>query len=150
MGQEKKIYGYKQVMISGVQPVLKENGTEKRTKFNYLIYFSVPKSGTTNITSVWISGKNYNLRTEPVITLPVYKIYNSETTGNDSLKLVPFTKNKVLLIIPRREDTNTPAISNYLTGLVNNYELVISYTWKGKKYYSVLKKITELKPEARM
>jgi hypothetical protein len=151
----KKLYAYKQAGIPGIQPgVTGEAGDKQKGKrkesFNYWFYLVFSKSGMINITGLWLSGKKFTVKTEPITELPVKKINYTSASGNDTVTLVPFTKNAVLLTYPAGEDKDTAAVSKYLSDLVSKNELVITYYWKGKKFYKVSRKITVLDPEAKM
>jgi hypothetical protein len=151
----KKLYAYKQAGIPGIQPeVTGEAGNkqkmERKETFNYWFYLVFSKSEIINITELWLSGKKFTAKTESIKELPVKKINYTSDSGNDTVTLVPFTKNAVLLTYPAGEDKDPAAVSKYLSDLVSNNELVITYYWKGKRFYKVSRKITLLKPEAHL
>jgi len=148
----KNLYTYKQASIPGIQPNTSEGREikEKQTTYNYWFYLAVNKNEKIIVSDLWISGKIFNAKSEKIEKLPVYKINYSGASGNDSLTLVPLTKNNVFLVFPVGETKDSGSISNYLKDLVSKYELVIVYYWRGKKFYKLFRKITELEPEARM
>lgn len=147
----KKIYAYKQASLPGIQPNTLEsrNIQETKTTYNYWFYFVINKSEKIKITELWIEGNKFNVKSDTVKKLPVYKITYTAASGNDTLTMVPFTKNRVLLVNPARLAKDS-TISDYLKDLTKSHELVITYYRNGKKYYRVVKKIFELEPEARM
>jgi hypothetical protein len=148
----KSLYAYKQANLPGIQPNTLENESVKeiKTTYNYMFYFVSPGTEKINIKELWISGEKFAVKSESVKKLPVYKISYTAASGNDSLTLVPFTKNTVLLVYPVGKSKESGKISMYLSDLISKHELVITFYRNGKKYYKVLKRITELEPEARM
>jgi hypothetical protein len=148
----KQIYAYKQASLPGIQPnTLEGRGIqETKTTYNYWFYFIIQRSEKIKVTELWIEGNKFSVRSDTVKKLPVYKITYTAASGNDTLTMVPFTKNTVLLVNPARLAKESKTISNYLSDLTKSHELVITYYRNGKKYYRVVKKIFELEPEARM
>jgi hypothetical protein len=153
--QVKKIYAYKQASIPGIQPKLitLEGGESqqlpaRKETYNYWFYTGVSKNEKIDVTSLWISGKKYNVKNEPVNNLPVIKVNYTAASVNDTVIMVPVTRNAVMLTYPSGEANDSVYLSKYLSSLVNKYELVIAYKWKGKKYYTFKKTIIALAPEA--
>jgi hypothetical protein len=148
----KELYAYKQANLPGIQPNTSEGEGVKETKttYNYLFYFISPRSEKTTVTELWISGEKFIVKSETIKKTPVYKISYTAASGNDSLTLVPFTKNNVLLVYPSGKVKGSATMSKYLSDLISKHELVITYYRNGRKYYKVIKKITELEPVARM
>jgi hypothetical protein len=153
--QVKKVYAYKQASIPGIQPKLitQEEGVSqqlpvRKETFNYWFYIGVSKNEKIEVNSLWISGKKYNVKNEPVNKLPVIKINYTAASENDTVIMVPVTRNAVMLTYPSGEVNDSVNPSKYLTSLIIKNELVIAYLWKGKKYYTVKKMITVLAPEA--
>lgn len=154
--QVKKIYAYKQASIPGIQPKLitSEGGETqqlpvRKETFNYWFYLSYSKHDKIDVTGLWISGKKYNFKSEPVNNLPVIKVNYTAASENDTVIMVPFIRNAVMLVYPKGEIKDSASVSTYFSTLVNKYELVIAYLWKGKKYYTTKRTITALAPEAR-
>ena len=152
----KKIYGYKQASIPGILPNYSEENDIKPTgknkpkqNYNYWFYLEIPKTENIKVTGLWISGIRHDIKAETVNNSPVKKIIFTGIDKNDTTIMVPATKNKVILICPSGESKETTINSKYITGLTNKNELVISYLWKNKKYYSTLKKLKELNPDVR-
>lgn len=150
-----KIYAYKQAGIPGIRPdVNKENGVSQRQElkesFNYWFYLVLQKSENIQITEIWLSGKKFTVKAEPIKELPVKKINYTSSPGNDTMILVPFTKNEVWLTYPAGEASDTTTTSKYFSSLVNRYELVIVYYRKDKRFYKLSRKIKVLEPEAKM
>jgi len=61
--------------------------------------------------------------------------------------MAPVSANKTILVYPASIKTND---SKYASNLGKTNELVIRYTWKGKTYYTTIKKIKELTPDVRV
>ncbi len=151
----KKSYGYKQTSIPGVVPANTEEITDIQSKkikrkqsYNYWFYLEMPKTEEINITGLWISGNAYDIKQETITVLPVKKYVFNGPASNDTIILVPATKNKVMLIYPLAESKNT-SISSKVKSLSTANELVIGYTWKNKKYYTTIKKLKEIDPDVR-
>ena len=156
MAQVKKVYAYKQASIPGIQPrtITAEGGSptqlpERKATYNYWFYVSHIKTTGINITALWIGGKKYSAKTETISKLPVIKINYTAASADDTVTLVPATKNAITLTYPAGEDNKPENISKYLSNLINTHELVIAYYWKGRKYYAVKNLITRLTPEAQ-
>lgn len=149
---QKKIYAYKQASLPGIQPNMLESRDiqEIKTKYNYWFFFILKRSKRINVTELWIDGNKFNSKSDTVKRLPVYKIAYTAASGNDSLTMVPYTKNSVLLINPDGVSNESNPNSNCLSHLIKSHELVITYYRNGNKHYKKVKKIVELEPEARM
>jgi hypothetical protein len=150
----KKIYGYKQVSIPGILPKNAEkNGiqptgkTKPKQNYNYWFYLKISKPEKIKITGLWIGGIAYNIKAETIDQLPVKKIILTGTKKNDTTIMVPYTKNKVMLVYPSGESINELIKTNPLKNIAMANELVIAYSWKNKTYYSTLKKLKELSPD---
>ena len=72
--QVKKIYAYKQASIPGIQPglITQEGGesiqvpARRKATFNYWFYTGFSKNEKIEVTALWISGKKYSVKSEPV------------------------------------------------------------------------------------
>ena len=147
----KKLYAYKQGSASGVKPGLSDRAVTKQSgTYNYWFYLVFPASEKLSVTEIWLSGKKFSVKAEPINDLPVKRINNIDASGNDTMILVPFTKNAVLLTYPAAVVNDSVQVSKYFSDLLRSYELVITYYCKGRKYYKVAKKITVLEPVVRM
>ena len=153
--QVKKVYAYKQASIPGILPAsdendIKENNSTKKTEwrpnYNYWFYLSITKTEKITVTGLWIDGKQYDIRSETITSLPVKKIVFTGLEKNDTTTMVPVTGNKVILIYPAAEK---PGDSKYALNFARTNELVIRYTSKGKIHYTTVKKIKELDPDVR-
>src|SRR4030095_917689 len=152
----KNVYGYKQANIPGILPTyIEENDiapkapTKPKLSLNYWFYVEIPKTQKINITGLWISGIQHNIRSEVVNDLPAKKIIFTGMEKNDTVVMMPVTKNKVMLIKPSGESKDTIIRSNYISNLAQANELVIRYTWENKTFYTTMKKLKELNPDVR-
>ena len=154
--QVKKVYAYKQASIPGniIGPdetdIKEKNGgkqAEKKQNFNYWFYLSIPKKEKVSITGLWIDHQQYEIKLETVTDLPVKKIIYTGLEKNDTIIMAPVSANKTILVYPASIKTND---SKYASNLGKTNELVIRYTWKGKTYYTTIKKIKELTPDVRV
>lgn len=145
-----KVYAYSQAVLQGIKPTntVDESGKEikrlSENKLSYFFYVEQKKSTVIKILSVWVKGKNYSVKTDTVLQTPV--VMNS--SANDIITLVPKSSNKILWVTPGKENMRAKKPGADLKKLINLSELVIVYLWKGKIYYSSVKKIKELKPFA--
>ena len=152
----KKFYGYKQASIPGIIPNYEENRdiqptrkTKPKQTYNYWFYLEIPKTEKINITGLWISGIQHDIKAETINDLPVKKIIFTGLDKNDTTIMVPVTKNKVMLVYPSGETKNKKINSNYIRQLTSTNELVIRYLWKNQTHYTTLKKLKEINPDVR-
>ena len=148
----KKVHAYKQGSIPGIVPRINENTqkAERKPSFNYWFYLELGNNEKIEITGLWISGTQSELKMENVTKLPVKKIIYSGASVNDTVTMVPATRNKVILVYPSATTAITSPVSNYLEKLITGHELVIRYACNGKKYYAVAKKINILPSDVRV
>ena len=154
--QVKKVYAYKQASIPGTiigsdeTDIKEENGDKKtgrKQNFNYWFYLSVPGKNKIAITGLWIDRRQHEIKSEPVTDLPVRKIIYTGLEKNDTIIMAPVTVNKTILVYPGSIRNND---SKYALSLAKTNELVIRYSWKGKTYFTTIRKITELAPDVRV
>ena len=152
----KKTYGYKQASIPGIVPSYSEETDIQPVKnrpkqnYNYWFYLEIARSEKINMTGLWISGVQYDIKADTITDLPVRKININHMGKNDTIIMVPVTKNNVILVYPSGESKNTTKIdSKYTRQLIGSNELVIRYLWKNQTYYSAIKKLKELDPDVR-
>ena len=147
-----KVYAYSQAILPGTRRVntVDESGKEIKEvaerKISYSIYVEQKRSTVIKIISVWINGKSYTAKTDTVSQTPVET--KTGDPANTTVTLVPKSFNTILLITPGSEKLPIKQPSSYLKKAVASSELVIIYEWKGKFWYSKVKKIKELKPLA--
>jgi len=150
----KKVYGYKQASIPGIIPDYSEENdiqpsgkTRPKQNYNYWFYLEFPKTEKINITGLWIAGIRHDIKADTITELPVRKIIFTGMVENDTMIMVPATKNKIILIYPSGESKTDD--SKYALNLARLNELVVRYTWKNKIYYTTMKKLKELNPDVR-
>ena len=150
----KKVYGYKQASIPGILPNYSEENdihpsgkTKPKQNYNFWFYLEFPKTEKINITGLWISGIRHDIKSETITDLPVRKIVFTGMEKNDTMIMVPATKNKIVLIYPSGESKLDD--SKYALSLARQNELVVRYAWKNKTYYTTMKKLKELDPDVR-
>jgi hypothetical protein len=152
----KRAYGYKQATIPGILPRYEENSgiqpaakTKPKQTFNYWFYLEISNTEKINITGLWISGLQHDIKTEVINDLPVRKIIFTGLDKNDTMIMVPVTKNKVVLVYPSGETTNKKTNSNYIRQLTSKYDLVIRYLWKKQTHYATIKNLKAISPDVR-
>ena len=150
----KKVFGYKQASIPGIVPdytgendIQPSGKTKPKLNFNYWFYLELPKTEKITITGLWISGGRHDIKTDTITDLPVRKIIFTGMKKNDTTIMVPFTKNKIILVYPAGESKIDD--SRYALNLAHLNELVVRYVWKNKIHYSTMKKLKELDPDVR-
>ncbi len=138
------VYAYSQATLSGTRPQTTsgENGGQvtlaSRENVNYYFYAEYPTKENFTVTTLWIKGKPYEVKTDSISKTPI------ETTGNNSNKitLVPFTTNNVLLLSPGTQVNKKPRCR--LRKMLKKAELIIVYSYNDKKRYYSVTKIKEL------
>ena len=152
----KRSYGYKQASIPGITSRYEENSdvqptvkTKPKQTFNYWFYLEISKTEKINITGLWISGIQHDIKTEIINDLPVRKIVFTGLDKNDTTIMVPVTKNKVVLVYPSGETTNKKSNSSYIRQLTSKNDLVIRYLWKNQTHYTTIKKLKEITPDVQ-
>lgn len=138
----KKIHAYRQATTPGIPPA---GNAERIPTYNYWIY--IENSGKISVADIWISGKRFSVKTEPVKKTPVMKINYNAPNGTDTAILVPETKYNVMLIYPSGKIKDSSIGSKYVSGIIKKSELVIGYFWKGKKYFAPVKAFISLEPD---
>ena len=142
-----KVLGFEQESIPGtVAANLKdENGNpikKAATQKNYLIYLSLAPNHSVSAHHVFINGKAFLVESSTTETTPVQHVDNNIPDKPEYLTLVPRTSNKVIRLIINKptqvEKTST------IKKLAAKNDVVVSYTWKEKKYFAVLKKLKKL------
>ena len=149
--QTVKVYAYSQPGLKGVnqKDIVAENGQEIKvdpsSSNNYLLYFTYSGTAPIKISGVWLNGKAYNVKTEPIKKTPVELKDDNATEDSKTITLVPKTKNKVIQLTLSSKIDNPAKLSGAKKKDVESSELVVSYSVNGKKLYKTVKKITVLK-----
>jgi hypothetical protein len=124
-----------------------ENGNpikKAATKKNYFIYLSLKQQYSIDPQHVFINGNAFPAEASLVKSTPVEFVSGNVPNHPEKTVLVPTTVNKVIQL--RITDTIQIERTSALQKLTSKNDLVISYTWKKKKYFAVLKKIKKLDP----
>jgi len=144
-----KVFGFEQESSPGTVAanVKSENGNpikKAATQKNYFIYLAVKQKYNITPQQVFIDGKAFTAKASIVATTSVEHINNNIPGNPEKTTLVPKTSDKVieLKIVDSIQVKKTSAIQK----LTNKNDVVISYTWKKKKYFTVLKKLKKLEP----
>lgn len=151
----RKVHAYKQASLPGIYPVIvdtkgNEIQPEYKPSYNYWFYLEIPKSEKIIIADIWIEGKRFSVKSEPITKTPYKKVIHTGAIPPDTVVIVPKTPNRVIFFYPSGSLKDSMGGSRYLAGLVRDNELVIGYFRKGKKYFKAVRMITSLPPEARV
>lgn len=145
-----KVHAYSQVIIPGIIPSAIDEGGNKiraayRPKKNYMIYVENLKNKPVLITDMWIDSLHYSVKTERVAATPVRKFRYNEYDKTDTILMVPATPHEVLLVLPG--ELSEQIIPGTMTINAGYPELTIAYTYKGKKYFARVEKLTVIPPD---
>lgn len=140
-----KLYGYSQKFVPGMarqNDAPDENGgqpiAQPFVKTNYYIYLSSFPSTVITPIAIWIAGKWDTITSASIVKTPV------KTDIPGEKQLVPATKLTVKQI-SIGDTLHKPMFSSpTLEKMMKENELIIYYTWKGKKYFAKLKKLVVL------
>ena len=152
-----KIYAYSQAITRGRDPgkgIINENGTLEKENakpgIHYLIYLEQTRSSEIKPEQIWIHGISHSINSVIISNTPV-ELEDQVVYGESKKEiLVHETFNKVLQLIITGFSKELLTTSNTLKKLISSSELVVSYLWKGKRYYKAVKKIKMLEPIAAM
>ncbi len=142
-----KVFGFEQESSPGTvaASVKDENGNpikKAATQKNYFIYLSVKQKYNIVPQQVFIHGEAFSVETSTIEATPV-KHLNSNIPGKpEYTTLVPRTTKKVMKL--KIADAIQAGETSTLEKLTKKNDVVISYTWKNKKYFAVLKKLKKL------
>ena len=141
----RKVYGYKQANIPGARPV---SDIERAIPNNYYIFIETSKKETIKVNELWILGKRYALKTGLVPKTPVRKTIYTGSMDPDTVLLVPRSAHKVISVMPGVQAKTSSRIPENVAAMLLKYDVVIGYEWNGKKYYTWLRSLQTLQPEA--
>lgn len=157
MSQSKvKIRAYSQIMMPGMVPknVTDENGNpvniKKEYPVNYYIYAVYKPAEKIIFSDIWLKGHYRKVKTNLVESTPVINFNYNIPDKPIKVILVPATKLKVVSITPDENQVAKMPSSSLFKKLKNQSELIVSYLYKGKKYFIGVKKIKKLEPIAGM
>ncbi len=149
-----KMYAYSQETSPGMIPkdVPDENGNpivqKKQQTINYYIFAAYPPSAKLSFLEVWINGKYYKVQAERVDSIPVVMInYNIPDNPVKEI-LVPATRLCVMSLAPIGDPGTKTIQSSWFRRTLSKSALIVSYLYKGKKYFISVKKIKPLLPVA--
>jgi hypothetical protein len=144
-----KVFGFEQENSPGTATanIKDENGNPVKKaarQKEYFIYLSFKQKYNITAQQVFIHSKAFSAKASIVETTPVEHIINNIPGNPEKTTLVPKTSDKVieLKIVDPIQVKKTPALQK----LTKKNDVVISYTWKKKKYFTVLKKLEKLDP----
>ena len=149
------IYAYSQAITQGKDPgkgIINENGSEEKENakpgIHYLIYVEQAGLPAIKPQQIWISGICYSIKSIAITNTPIG--LEDQAVYGESKKtiLVAETSNKVIQLIINGISPVPIKSSPSLKKLIASSDLVVSYLWKGKKYYRGIKKIKLLEPIA--
>jgi len=142
---EVSIYAYSQVFTPGMirqRDVPAENGSvpvkAALSVIQYYIYVAVSPSASLQLKEIWIKGQRYKIKRVTVVQTPV-KIETPSVRV-----LVPASRQKVIKAEP---GDSLPVIKRpfpALKKMMKQSELIVSYSWDGKVYFTPVRKITVL------
>ena len=144
-----KVFGFEQENFPGTVAanVKDENGKPAKkaaTQKHYFIYLTVKQKHRLIPHQVFISGEAFSVESKVMEKTPIQHVNNNMPGRIEQTTLVPETNNKVieLKITDPVQVEKTPTLKK----LIRKNDVVVSYTWKDKKYFAVLKKLKKLDP----
>ena len=143
------LYGFSQLFTPGMIRA-DDNQSGRRGSITYYIYMSMPAGTSIRFDHIWIDGNLYEGAMQPVDSTPVINVNYSIPGKVVKRVLVPKTRQLVLQVLPHQQTTDSLAKTTLVKKLISRSSLVISYWYKGRKYYSHLDKLVELEPVAGM
>jgi len=140
-----KLYGYSREFIPGMVPqrdVPDENGGQsiKRPPVTVQYYVFTSSLAVIQPKEIWLAGHWYDVAGSELQSTPVL------SDDAEKKQLVPSTNLKVMRIDRGDTINSNLKITPVLKKMIAANELVISYLWNGKKYYTALKKLFVLAP----
>jgi hypothetical protein len=134
-----KLYGYSQLSTPGM--VLDKEAANKSGKswdaaMDYFIYLSFNRSLAVAPSEVWIRGNRFTISSNKTVATPVLSPGNTVLVAKSASKVIQLKHNRPLLTLA--------TAPGWLKNMISQNELVVAYTWKGKKYFKALKTIKEL------
>lgn len=144
-----KVFGFEQEISPGTVAanVKDENGKPiKRVaaQKNYFIYLSFNQKYRITPHRVFLNGEAFPVESSAIETTPVQHVNNNIPNKPEQITLVPKTTNKVIKLKIARPIQVEKTLT--LQKLTKKNDLVVSYTWKKKNYFAVLKELKKLDP----
>ena len=145
------VYVYAQESVKGIKPTTEvaESSSANPTKeikpstsssLAYFAYLTYGGKAKLQVTGIWINGKAYNVKTEPITKTPV----TIPQENSQEIILVPATKNKVILISPASLIAKPAKLMGAKKKAVESGRVVVVYIVNGIKYYKAIDKINIL------
>ena len=142
-----KLFGYSQVFVPGMIPqedISGENGGRSPEKSyvvtNYYLFIAASRTAILQPREIWLDGKGFKAIPQQQVKTPVKLEYPEKKT------LVAATTLRVTQLALGDSLSASMKPVQTLRKLTTGNQLVVVYSWKGKRYYAVLKKLTVLKP----
>jgi len=142
-----KLYGYSQVFVPGMIPqddVPDENGGKPVKKShvvtNYYFFIAASPAAIVQPNEIWLDGKGFKAIRQQVVKTPV------TSDSPEKKTLVAATTLKVTQLTLGDSLTSAPKPTQTLRRLMAANQFVLVYSWKGKRYYTAIKKLTVLSP----
>ncbi|HVT83587.1 MAG TPA: hypothetical protein VHD35_00220 [Chitinophagaceae bacterium] len=148
------MYAYTQTVLPGQKKIVipDENGNTiepaMQKKMNYFFYAEKKKQESIQIIAIWMYGKKYLVRVDPITTTPVLLFQGAYADGSRNISLAPGFGNEFLQVLPGSVTTKGAKISGHLKKMVRQSDLILIYLWKGKTWYFPVRKIKNLSPVA--
>ncbi len=144
-----KVFGFEQENSPGTVAanVKDENGkpTKKAaTQKRYFIYLTVKQKHRLIPSQVFINGEAFSVESNMMEKTPIQHVNNNIPGRIEQTTLVPKTNNKVIEL--KITDPVQVEKTSTVRKLIRKNDVVVSYTWKDKRYFAVLKKLKRLDP----
>lgn len=134
----KKIMAFRQSVIPGKKPA--QHQTVKKSE-QLSLYAEIVKSKKIKFSGIWINNEYYFFTLKK---LPKTPIEIPTGDGGGKFIAVPKTANDVYEIVLGKKQEPAPRPGTKLGTNLQNNEVVLYYSYKGKQYFAVLKKIKQL------
>lgn len=137
----KKMYAYSQASLPG-----KKTNYFVKVKETHRLFVTVTPKEKIEVTGIWVKNNYYRCNAKIIAAKQVVH----ENTNYEKKILVPKTSNTIIEVLLTKQIDPAPRPGSALGNLLQANEVVFVYNWKGKDYFSALKKITLLEPFAAM
>ena len=148
-----KVFAFSQEAVPGIvaKNVTDENGKpverKKEPAANYYIFAGYSTSLKITIGDLWISGKMYRVSVKPVDSTPVIHINDNDPKAPVRELLAPSTPLRVVEITVKDMVAEKNKRPSWLISMIRNSDLVVSWYYKGKKYFTGVRKFKKLLPQ---
>ena len=143
-----QIQAYYRETLPGAAPneVIDESGNvverSQERQVTYFIYFIQPPVYKIKPAALWIEGKAHKFFLDTVKSTPIILHNSSVNAKKAGDTLIAKTNRKVLQLLPQAKLDIKPSIA--IASKMKNSQLIIEYSYNGKKYYSAIKQIKRL------